>query len=286
MNRRRFMSITAAALAMPRSARAETVWRGEALGAQAEVRLYGATDRAQAALRGMARLIEEVEMRFSLYRPSELTVLNTRGSLVPSPMFAELVALCDRLYAETDGAFDPSIQPLWVSLANGHSPTGPIGWRHLTIGPLIHLAPGQALTFNGIAQGFATDLVRAHLMRHGFARALVNMGEYGVLGGPFRLGIADPDAGLLAQWQIRNGAIAASSARATLIGGHPHIMHPKGMAPLWSTVAVHADRAAMADGLSTALTFLTRERIRQVKARVPGIHRVALVDLQGNLETV
>lgn len=286
MNRRRFLTITAAALALPCSARAETVWRGEALGAQAEVRLYGAADRARAALGGMADLMQEVETRFSLYRPSELTDLNGRGTLVPSPMFAELVALSDRLYTETDGAFDPSIQPLWVSLASGNSPTGPIGWQHLTIGPPIRLAPGQALTFNGIAQGYATDLVRTHLVRHGFARALVNMGEYGALGGPFRLGIADPDAGLLAQWQIRNGALAVSSARATLVGGNPHIIHPKGLPPLWSTVAVHADQAAMADGLSTALTFLTRERIRQVKARLPGIHRVALVDMQGNLETV
>lgn len=286
MKRRRFLSIAAAALVSPQRVRAETVWRGLALGAATEIRLYGAADRATKALEGVGALLEQVETSFSLYRASELTRLNANGRLRPSDLFSQLMSLSADLNANTDGAFDPTIQSLWAALAKGALSAGPIGWHHLKIDKDIVLAPGQALTFNGIAQGFATDLVRDHLAQHGFARALINIGEYSALGGPFRLGVEDPEAGLLAQWQIRNGALAVSSAQATLVGGKPHILHPKGWPALWSTVAVHADRAVIADGLSTALTFLTRDRITEVKASLPGIARVGLVDFQGNLETV
>lgn len=287
MNRRRFLAITASALALPQGAQAETVWQGIALGADAELRLTGPADRAKAALAGVQALLERVEATFSLYRPSDLTRLNMAGAIKPSDWFRQVADLSTTLHHLTDGAFDPSVQPLWLALASGHKPdASSIGWSRVQIGAQITLAPGQALTFNGIAQGFATDLVRAHLAQHGFDHALINIGEYGTLGGPFRLGIADPAAGILAQWQITNGALAASSPRATLVAGQPHIQHPKGLPPLWSTVAVHAESAAVADGLSTALVFLTRAQIAAIKATRPDLHRVALVDALGNLESL
>ncbi|NEX47933.1 FAD:protein FMN transferase [Pseudotabrizicola algicola] len=286
MKRRRFLSITAAALAWPRLAQAETVWRGTALGAETEVRLYGRQEQAQTALAGLEALLARVEDSFSLYRTSELTRLNRTGRLQPSAWFADLMTLSARLNLLTGGAFDPSVQPLWTALAEGHPPRGPVGWHHITLGPEITLANGQALTFNGIAQGFATDLVRHHLAGHGFAKALVNIGELAAMGGPFRLGIEDPEAGLLAQWHLRNSALAVSSARATLVGGKPHLLHPAGLPLLWSTVAVQAQSAALADGLSTALVFLTQDRIAALKQQMPEVSRIALVDPAGNLMTL
>ncbi|MFN4156615.1 MAG: FAD:protein FMN transferase [Paracoccaceae bacterium] len=287
MNRRRFLTISAAAIALSQAASAETLWQGVALGADASLRLTGPAQHAESALAGLRSLLDRVEATFSLYRASELTWLNRSGSVVPSDWLREVVALSTTLHRQTGGAFDPSVQPLWHASQTGQTvDPADIGWGKVGTGRRITLAPGQALTFNGIAQGFATDLVRAHLAQHGFDHALINIGEYAALGGPFRLGISDPAAGLLAEWQLTGGALAVSSPGATLVAGQPHIRHPRGLPPLWSTVAVQADSAAVADGLSTALVFLTRPQIAEVKAARPDIRRVALVDGGGNLETL
>lgn len=287
MNRRRFLSITAAAMTLPQMARAEILWQGVALGADASLRLSGPTDRAEAALEGVQSLLDRVEATFSLYRSSELTRLNRTGVISPSDWFRQVVDLSGTLHSQTNGAFDPSVQPLWHALEAGQTADpSHLGWGKVQTGSRITLLPGQALTFNGIAQGFATDLVRTHLANHGFDHALINIGEYAALGGPFRLGIGDPEAGLLADWHITGGALAVSSPGATLVAGRPHIQHPRGRPPLWATVAVQADSAAVADGLSTALVFLSRSQIATVKAARPDIRRVALVDAAGNLETL
>lgn len=52
---------------------------------------------------------------------------------------------------------------------------------------LIKPAPSQALTFNGIAQGFATDLVADVLRDHCLTNTLVNIGEYRAMGGALAL---------------------------------------------------------------------------------------------------
>jgi thiamine biosynthesis lipoprotein len=142
----------------------------------------------------------------------------------------------------------------------------------------------MALTFNGIAQGFGADVVKAHLAAHGFAHALIDIGETAALGGPFRLAVEDPVHGPLATRTLTGTAIATSSPGATLVNGQPHILHPRGLPPLWSTVSVEATSAALADALSTALVFLTTDRIAAL--RHPGLIRVTLVDPDGNLTTI
>ena len=77
------------------------------------------------------------------------------------------------MHRATGGAFDPSVQPLWQALARGgdvEAARALTGWERVTIGQDITLAPGQALTFNGIAQGFATDVVTDLLASRGFGR--------------------------------------------------------------------------------------------------------------------
>jgi thiamine biosynthesis lipoprotein len=286
MRRRRFLALAAAALAAPAApARAQTRWQGRAFGADCALTLSGDARAAEAALAGLPAVIEAVEAEFSLYRPSALTRLNADGRLVPSPAFRAVVGLADAVHRLTDGAFDPSIQPLWQALARGGTATGaPIGWQHVGLGRAVTLRPGMALTFNGIAQGFGADAVKAHLAAHGFGRALIDMGEIAALGGPFHVGIADPLHGQLATRRLEDTAIATSSPHATLVNGQPHILHPRGLPPLWSSVTVEATTAALADALSTALVFLPAERIARL--RHPGLVRVTLIDPRGDLTTL
>ena len=283
MNRRRFLALTAAALATP--AQGQTRWQGRAFGADCTLTLSGPTRQAEAALSALPALIEAIEDDFSLHRPSALTTLNKTGHLPdPSPAFRALMDLADAVHHLTGGAFDPTVQPLWQAAAEGRANTAPVGWHHVQHGPDINLQPGMALTFNGIAQGFGADAVKAHLATHGFTHALVDMGEATALGGPFRLGLEDPDHGQLATRTLQGTAIATSSPKATLVNGQPHILHPRGLPPLWSTVSVEATTAALADALSTALVFLTTDQIARL--RHPNLLRVTLIDPDGNLTTV
>ncbi|MBL8561205.1 MAG: FAD:protein FMN transferase [Gemmobacter sp.] len=285
--RRRFLQVIAAAGFFTRPAQAAE-WRGSAFGADVALTLSG--PGAAATLLKLPAFLAQIEAVFSLYRPSELTALNTTGQARPSPWLAQALSLCNDLHNLTQGAFDPTVQPLWQALSEGENPVAKqslVGWRHVQLGPKIQLSPGQALTLNGMAQGFAADLVRDWLAAQGFRHALVQMGEYAALGGPFTLGISDPVAGLLGQRHLASGrALAASSPRATLVGGQPHILHPQGFGPRWSTVAVEADSAALADGLSTALVFLDVAQITALRHKLPRLGPVTLIDDQGDLRVI
>lgn len=286
MNRRRFLSLTAMAALLPGVARAEVGWTGVALGADCEVTLTGDPVQAEPALSALPRLLDAIEADFSLYRAdSAVNRLNAHGRLdAPSPAFCALMQLSDRVHRLTGGAFDPTVQSLWRALAAGSDGSAAPMGRHRVQTQPPSLPPGMALTFNGIAQGFATEAARALFESHGFTRALIQIGEAAALGGPFRLALQDPDHGQLGTVSLTDMAIATSSRFATRVNGHPHILHPRGLPPLWSTVSVRATSAALADALSTALVFLPRARIAALD--IPEVQAVTLVDLQGNLSTL
>ncbi|MGL4311428.1 MAG: FAD:protein FMN transferase [Paracoccaceae bacterium] len=293
---RRRLLICAAAAVVPIPVRAkapeqEVIWRGVAMGADAELRLWGEPQRAKAAVQAVARLIDDVEQDFSLYRPtSRLSRLNAAGRVEATARFEGLLAHADEVNRFTAGRFDPSVQPLWQALATGGDVVAAqarVGWRMpRRDGADLVLGGGQELTLNGIAQGHAADLVAALLAERGFSRALIQLGEVATLDGPFRLGVEDPDAGLVGQFTLRSRALAVSSPRAMLVGGQPHILSARGEKPIWSTVAVEADSATLADALSTALVFATEDEILALRGQLSTLGRVALVDFTGGMHVI
>ena len=289
LTRRRFLTISAAFAATPAAADTQR-WQGRAFGADVGLTLHGPKAQATAALAEARQIIARVERLFSLYDPqSALSTLNATGVLRdPDPQFTDVMQACDRAFAMTDGLFDPTVQPLWQALAQGRDTTAArasIGWRKVQHdSDLIRLAPGQALTFNGIAQGYATDQVARAFAARGLTDTLVNLGEYHGSGRRWRLGIGDPVHGVLGHRTVANGAIATSSPAATLLGDQGHILHAQAR-PQWSTVAVEAQSAALADSLSTALVLASRDRVEAVMSRA-GSSRVTLVGFDGDLVTL
>ncbi|WP_424965478.1 FAD:protein FMN transferase [Dinoroseobacter sp. S375] len=301
LSRRRFLTISAGALGLgafgaagARAGAGFTHWEGQALGAACKITLRAPPQRAQPALDAALADLRAVERLFNLYDPgSALSRLNAAGHLArPDPRFTELVDLADQMHDATEGRFDPSIQPLWSALARGgdaRAARARVGWDRVRWQDgALRLAPGQALSFNGIAQGYATDLVSDTLSAHGFGDLLVNIGEFRGTGGPWRIGLQDPDQGLLGTRVLRSGAIATSSPRALhLARGATHILDPLGATgPQWSTVSVEAGTAAVADALSTALCLADRKAASRIKARVSGVERITLVDFEGDLVTL
>lgn len=286
ISRRRFMTLSACALVAPAMASAET-WRGRAFGADVSVTLNGPGDRVAKDLEKIVGEIARLERRFSLFDPSsEICQLNTRGRMAVSDDMYDILLTARRVHQATGGFFDPTVQRLWQALAQAE-PLGPaisaIGFSRIRIGPShVALDKGQALTLNGIAQGFATDRIADLLKRRGYGQALVNIGEYAAVSGPFELGIADPEAGFLGKFGLTDMAVATSSPGAMRVGGSAHILHPWTHTPLWSTVTVEAQTAALADACSTAFCLMSRPQIEKARQAL-GLSRIWLVDQDGGL---
>ncbi|WP_299693669.1 FAD:protein FMN transferase [uncultured Tateyamaria sp.] len=288
VTRRRFLAIAASFAATPAVAQRHA-WTGRAFGAEVSIDLDGPADAARPALAAAQTLIAEVEAMFSLYDPaSDLSRLNAQGTHTVPVRFEALMRIAARAHDLTEGLFDPTVQPLWRAVAEGADVDAArkrVGWDRVEMrGNRVRLGAGQALTFNGIAQGFATDLVADMLRAHGFERTLVNIGEHRGAGGPWRLGLEDPVHGLLGTRTIGDMAIATSSPMATPIGAQGHIVHAAEH-PRWSTVSVEAETAAMADALSTGLVLADLDLVARVR-RAKGVHRITLVDPGGDLTTV
>ncbi|WP_170369490.1 FAD:protein FMN transferase [Ruegeria arenilitoris] len=288
LSRRRFLTISAACAALPTVARAAPVarWRGTALGAPASLQLGGLSN-AQAALiiAALEAELDRLENIFSLYRPdSQLSRLNRDGTLTaPAPELLQVLTQSAALHDATGGAFDPTVQPLWMALASGapdaevERSRALVGWQGVSVSAeAIRLPhPGRAaLTLNGIAQGAVTDRIAALLRAQGLTDVLVDMGEIAAIGSrddgsDWRVGLAGPE-GVTRRIELRDRAVATSAPDATqLAGRHGHILGPQGQPVRHRAVSVSAPDAALADGLSTALCLLPADRIAPVLQRFP-----------------
>lgn len=307
LRRRRFLALTAAAAALPRSAIASTPvaqWSGVALGAPASMRLKGLeTSHAREIFGAVEAEVSRLEDIFSLYRSnSALSRLNTDGRLPQAPAeLIELLSLCDVVHTATGGAFDPTVQPLWALYAKAASQdTMPArrqierarsrsGWSHIQrrSASLSFATAGMALTLNGIAQGYVTDKIAALLRRHGLTDIAINMGETAAIGSgpagkPWRAGIADPAGRIRRQIPLRDRALATSAPLGTVLdpsGTVGHIIDPRSGRPggRWGLVSVSARSAALADGLSTAFCLMSRPQIDAALAEMADVSLEILV---------
>lgn len=289
LHRRRFMMISAAALCAPVAAGAAT-WSGRAMGTRVSMRLEGVTpDAAAPIFAALEAELLRLEDIFSLYRPgSQLSQLNSAKHLrAPAPELLQVLSMAARLHQASEGAFDPSIQPLWAALAqNAPAPAlraarAAVGWGQLRFDSTeVRLAPGGALTLNGIAQGAITDAIAQQLRQAGLRDCLVDMGEIAALGAhqdgaPWAVGVRGPQERLLKRMTLRDRALATSSPGAMMLDpAHQtgHILHPQGQPARANTVAVSAPSAMVADGLSTALCLVPRARAQAVLRHFPGAH--------------
>lgn len=281
ITRRRFMMLSACAAASPSLAAEPIEWHGTGLGADMSLKLWTDQKTATAAISGVIKIIDRVERAFSLYDPmSDLSRLNRDKIIETNKDFDQLLDHIETVHNWTDGYFDPSVQSIWGARAvlRHH-------WRDVQrTQHSVILAPQQSLTFNGIAQGYATDLAQELFNKLGLTRVLINLGEYSALGGPFKIGISDPLVGIFDIETLQSNAIATTSPFAMFSNKGGHIVNPKNsQKPRFSTLSVVHPSAALADGLSTALVFATDADIEKCLDRPNGPSAVIARRLTGDV---
>jgi thiamine biosynthesis lipoprotein len=319
LSRRRLIGITAAAAGlslMPfgRPARAEAhlvTWQGHAMGAVATMQIHH-HDRSVAERlieRSLAEL-RRLEQVFSLYREeSALVTLNRHGVLAAPPAdLITLLAECRRCWELTGGAFDPTVQALWILYRNHFSkpdadPQGPppyavrtalerVGFGMVAFDANRIVLPRRemALTLNGIAQGYVTDRVVSILRAGGIENSLVDMGEIRALGvrpdgSPWRVGTADPDQPEQVgdMFHVVDQAVATSGNygfRFDRTGRFNHLLDPRtgASAHLHRSVTVVMPTATVADALSTAFSLVPASGIADVLRKVGGEVRLVTAD--------
>lgn len=236
-----------------------------------------------------------IEAAASLYSPhSAISHLNRTGKLTDAPaVLRDLLAEALAISELTDGAFDPTVQPLWTiyadAKAQGRLPDraeleaarSRIGWRGISLcdREVSLAAPGMAITLNGIAQGYATDRCLAALRAHGIENAFLDTGELGALGrrdasNGWAAGVADPrkEGAYAAIVKPFEGVLATSGDYATRFSDDyaaHHVFDPATLASpqLTASVSVLARSGARADGLATALMVLEPKAALALAAR-------------------
>ena len=288
-------------------------WRGVALGAEGRIVIAGrGRAEARALIARVQAEIARLDAIFSLHRSqSELVRLNRDGRLAaPSSDLVALLSLSRRVSELSAGAFDPTVQPLWRLYADHFArvhadPAGPsrgaiararahVDYARVAVAPteIRFTRPAMAITLNGIAQGYIADRIADLLRGEGLTNVLVTLGEVRAIGGHpsgrgWRIAVPDPDdrGRQLETLAIRDQAVATSAGAGSRFSGATRFHHLFDPATGLSarrnrSVTVIADRAAIADGLSTALYVMAPERAGKLLAAFPDT-RALLFDASG-----
>lgn len=260
---------------------------------------------------GAIRAIEKAASLFDAH--SEISRLNRDGVVDhPSVEFITLVAFALRLAEASNGAFDPTVQPVWLAWqaakGQGRQPSpaelaaavARIDYRALVLEPdRIRLAkPGMGLTLNALAQGFATDRVMAAAAAHGVRHAFIDTGEIGARGNrpggqSWRVAIANPRVAdrSVAELPLASRRFVATSADNacawTADFSEHHIVEPwSGHSPReLAQVSVVASSGLVADGLSTVAMVVGRQRSAELLAIDPGASAM-FIDKSGHSSAV
>lgn len=203
-----------------------------------------------------------------------------------SPALYDALARALELARETDGAFDPTVEPLvraWDLRGGGRTPAveeindarSRVGWARVAVEPAGRTVrfqrDGMGVDLGGIGRGWALERLETPLRELGVRRARFDLGGVVMAWSDtrgFEARVADPEhpGRTLARLGVRNGAVATATA-APPDGGPPerwraHRFDPRTGRPLESraSVSVVCRSAARADALAGALLAMGRER--------------------------
>ena len=265
-------------------------YRGEAMGTQLALTHAGCNGDVQAAV---VHELQQVDAQLSTWRPdSEVARFNASAAGEWFPVSARVAGLALEALAlsrRSGGAFDLTVAPLVQLWGFGpHAPVGEsvpgaeaiaaamqrVGWQQLEarLDPpaLRKRVDGLSLDFSAIGKGHGVDRVAERLNGLGCRSYLIDIGGevrtlgQGPRGGPWRIGVEQPDGGAVQRVVRLSGQSAATSGdyrNFRVLDGRrlSHTIDPRVGEPVThalASVTVVAASAAEADGLATAIQVL------------------------------
>jgi thiamine biosynthesis lipoprotein len=263
-------------------------------------------------------VVDALEEQLSFFREtSELSGVNRNadaGSVVVDPGLFEIVALAQRLNAETGGALDITSTPLWeawgFSRRAGRVPTeAEIAAALSLVGSsMVELDPqrrtirfrkvGVRLNLGSMGKGFALDRCAEKLLGSGIEHFLIHGGQSSVLArgaqglvvagskgkadGGWIIGVKHPlrPDRRLGEIRLRDRALGTSGSQAQSFWHkgrrYGHIIDPRTGWPAAQvfTATVLAPTALLADALSTAFYVMEPEASLEYCRSHPGIAAV------------
>jgi thiamine biosynthesis lipoprotein len=264
---------------------------------------------ASEALQSARRFFQEVEARFSRFRPdSELVQLNRLPgeAMRVSPDLAELVALALEAARISDGIFDPTVidalemagydRSIELIRKDGPHPPRRVApkpgrWQQVvvdTVRGTVRLPAGVRLDLGGIGKGWAAD--RAAAMLRPFGAGMVNAGgdirAWGDQPGSepgqgWLVALEHPeqsDRDLTWVW-VCDGAAATSSITARRWAGGHHLINPLTARPAVTdllSVTVLAPTVVQAEVAAKVALILGREAGVDWLLAQPDVEAVAI----------
>ena len=313
MQRRQWLKLglgvcSAAAFTQGMAATKELVWHERAMlgfGATLWLRAgHSNASQLDEALDAAVQALRQVESEMSLFNPdSAVSRLNATGVWhKPGGHLRSVLTLSQHVARRSGGAFDISMQPLWDVWADAQAEQRlpaqravaqalrRVNWQAMEVSTdIVRLnVKGMGISLNGIAQGYAADVVRAVLQAHGIQHAQIDAGETTLIGQapggkPWTLGVEDVALAkhqhVLPVLQADGRAVATSSDAHTVFSAdhvHHHILNPHtGYSPThWASVTVLAPSCALADAL-TKVFFMQSPQQLSVTAKAWGVDVLA-----------
>ncbi len=296
VSRRKFLTITASslALALPfdklkaesKEEISKTSWKGIALGAKSNMTLFHKDkDYAKKSLDACILEIKRLESIFSLFnKNSSISKLNKFGVLKNPPKeLVDVLNFAHTISINTKGAFDVTVQPLWLAHEKAFKDKGNtrnlkkyikkasklVSYKNIIITQeeIRFKIKDMKITLNGIAQGYITDSITNILRQKGFKNVLVDLGEFNSIGGHKDnrdWNISTPYLNDIDYLKLNNNAMASSGGYGTRFSKeYHHLFDVKTgtSANYIKAVTVKAGNAMLADALATAF-FVTPENKR------------------------
>lgn len=221
---------------------------------------------------------------------SEIAILNQKGTIQLSKESAGMVSEAMKLYKQTDGAFDITIYPImeeWgfttgkykvpekekLTELLAYVDTGKV--LLMEDSTVSFAKEGMKLDLGGIAKGFTSSRIMELFQEYGITSGIVNLGgNVQVLGTkrngePWRVAIEDPQDSTttLGVLEITDKAVITSGGYERKFENegvtYHHIIDPATGYPAdsgLSSVTIVSNNGTLADGLSTSLFIMGKEK--------------------------
>ena len=296
-------------------------WTARTMGTYVRVAIV-TTDSAAAApsARHALAVFARVDSLMSNWTPtSEVARINRDAAATATPVHPEVGVVIEaalRLWRESDGAYDITVEPLvraWgflggprrvpadheIRSALAHVGAGHVRYDRETR-RLEFADPGVRIDLGGIAKGYAVDVAAESLKAHGVKDALVDLsGNMVALGHPsgaggWRIGVRDPRDRIpyVARLSITGEAISTSGQYEQFIAQdgqtYGHILNPRTGRPAEGliSVTVVSPSAMECDGWDTPLFVMGPREARRKARALDHVHAVLIQPGAGHVDTM